>query len=411
MEEEREERGEGGEGGEREQGGESEEEEYAAMGGGRGAGEEVGILASLRQQWQQNVEAAREAAEARQAAERLLNDLRAHHTTKDQKDRQKDQSLAFRELQWKRRHQRDIQEEVLAVREEISRVVAAFQEVSLAGVPERTATDRACADVAQAAALSALFPEPDSAAGSGALAGGSAGGSADLGGADWVPALGEAVYVRRFGSSMRGTVVAMGGGPGEGSGEGGSGLATAARLVTVQLGNLRLQVQRGDLLPADADNNDGGDGGSQTRADGEPAGRRGVPGGMFGACWEQDDGNIDGISNTNGNSASKRGGRFPSPSSFSSSSSSSSLPAVREAAVQTARNTVDVRGRSVEDALAEVDLAVQSRPPGAVLFIVHGLGTGVLRAAVLKYLSGSPLVSRHEPESRLNIGCTIAYIG
>ncbi|CAI5531037.1 unnamed protein product [Closterium sp. Naga37s-1] len=281
-------------------------------------------------------------------------------------------------------------EEVLAAREEISCVVAAFQEASLAGVPERAATEQACADVAAVAALAGLSPEADSALVSDSSVGSSGGYS---GGADWVPVLGEPMYVRRFGTSMRGTVVAVGGGSGEGSAE-----TAGARSVTVQLGNLRLQVQRADLLPA-ADGSGGG------RTDGE-AGRRGPTGGLFGSQWEHDDDSND-SSSTNSTRGLKRGCQFPSPS----SSSSTPLPVVREAAVQTAQNTVDVRGRSAEDALAAVDVAVQSSPPGAVLFIVHGLGTGVLRAAVLKYLSGSPLVSRHEAESRLNIGCTIVYIG
>ncbi|CAI5534435.1 unnamed protein product [Closterium sp. Naga37s-1] len=178
-----------------------------------------------------------------------------------------------------------------ATREEISRVVAAFQEASLAGVPERAATDQACADVAAVAALTGLSPEADSAAGSGGSAGGSAG---DPGGADWVPALGEPVYVKRLGTSMRGTVMAVGGGPGEGWGEG-SGSAAAARSVTVQLGNLRMHVQRADLLPA-ADGSGGGE-----------AGRRGGTSGLFGSQWEEDD-----YSNSNTNSyktrVSKRGG-------------------------------------------------------------------------------------------------------
>ncbi|CAI5997497.1 unnamed protein product [Closterium sp. NIES-64] len=203
-------------------------------------------------------------------------------------------------------------------------VVAAFQEASLAGVPERAATDQACADVAAVAALTGHSPEANAAI--------------------------------------------VGGGSGEGLAE-----AAAARSVTVQLGNLRLQVQRADILPA-------ADGSGDGRTDGE-AGRRGPTGGLFGSEWEQED-DSNNSSSMNSTRGLKRGGQFPSPS----SASSTPLPAVREAAVQTARNTVDVRGRSAEDALAAVDLAVQSTPAGAVLFIVHGLGTGVLRAAVLKYL-------------------------
>ncbi|CAI5486666.1 unnamed protein product [Closterium sp. Naga37s-1] len=205
------------------------------------------------------------------------------------------------------------------------------------------------------------------------MVGGSAG---DPGGADWIPALGEPVYVRRFGTSMRGTVVAVGGGSGEGLAE-----AAAARSVTVQLGNLRLQVQRADLLPA-------ADGSGDGRTDGE-AGRRGPTGGLFGSEWEQED-DSNNSSSTNSTRGLKRGGQFPSPS----SASSTPLPAVREAAVQTARNTVDVRGRSAEDALAAVDLAVQSTPAGAVLFIVHGLGTGLEELLTISYLQLSFLLTK-----------------
>ncbi|CAI6006585.1 unnamed protein product [Closterium sp. NIES-65] len=237
---------------------------------------------------------------------------------------QQEQPLPVREVLWKRRHQRDVQEEDLQRGRRFPCVVAAFQEASLAGVPERAATDQACADVAAVAALTGHSPEANAAI--------------------------------------------VGGGSGEGLAE-----AAAARSVTVQLGNLRLQVQRADILPA-------ADGSGDGRTDGE-AGRRGPTGGLFGSEWEQED-DSNNSSSMNSTRGLKRGGQFPSPS----SASSTPLPAVREAAVQTARNTVDVRGRSAEDALAAVDLAVQSTPAGAVLFIVHGLGTGVLRAAVLKYL-------------------------
>ena len=86
------------------------------------------------------------------------------------------------------------------------------------------------------------------------------------------------------------------------------------------------------------------------------------------------------------------------------------MPPVQEAEVQTSRNTVDVRGMTVDEALSEVDLAIQSRASGAVLFIIHGIGSGALRAAVLQYLTTSSYVASFKAESKLNIGCTIARI-
>lgn len=81
------------------------------------------------------------------------------------------------------------------------------------------------------------------------------------------------------------------------------------------------------------------------------------------------------------------------------------------AAIQTSRNTVDLRGMRVEDALMHLDFALlrQSRR-GSVLFVVHGEGTGALRAAVLQKLKGHSLVSKFEQESPMNYGCTVVYI-
>ena len=78
-------------------------------------------------------------------------------------------------------------------------------------------------------------------------------------------------------------------------------------------------------------------------------------------------------------------------------------------AIQTSRNTVDLRGMYVEDALMHLDFSIRKNRR-SVLFIVHGEGTGALRAGVLKKLKEHPLVSKFEQESPMNYGCTIAYV-
>lgn len=79
-------------------------------------------------------------------------------------------------------------------------------------------------------------------------------------------------------------------------------------------------------------------------------------------------------------------------------------------AIQTSRNTVDVRGRTADDATAEVQSAVLAAPSGMALFVVHGVGTGRVRAAVLQQLRGMQRVSKLEEAEASNGGCTIAYI-
>ncbi len=79
-------------------------------------------------------------------------------------------------------------------------------------------------------------------------------------------------------------------------------------------------------------------------------------------------------------------------------------------AIQTSQNTVDVRGRTADDAAAEVRSAVLAAPSGMALFVVHGVGTGRVRAAVLQQLRGIQRVSKLEEAEASNGGCTVAYI-
>lgn len=78
-------------------------------------------------------------------------------------------------------------------------------------------------------------------------------------------------------------------------------------------------------------------------------------------------------------------------------------------AIQTSRNTVDVRGRTADDAAAEVQAAVLSAQSGC-LFVVHGVGTGRVRAEVLKMLRRMPRVVRLEEAEASNGGCTVAHL-
>ncbi|XP_057949257.1 uncharacterized protein LOC131144570 isoform X2 [Malania oleifera] len=78
--------------------------------------------------------------------------------------------------------------------------------------------------------------------------------------------------------------------------------------------------------------------------------------------------------------------------------------------VQTSKNTVDLRGMRAEEASRHLDLAISTRKPHSVIFIVHGMGTGVVKGCALEVLRNHPRVAKFEQESPMNHGCTIAYI-
>ena len=58
--------------------------------------------------------------------------------------------------------------------------------------------------------------------------------------------------------------------------------------------------------------------------------------------------------------------------------------------MRTERNTVDVRGLRVHEAEAAVE--DQLRTANGPLWVIHGIGTGVLRNAVQKHLRSHPQV-------------------
>ncbi|CDO99554.1 unnamed protein product [Coffea canephora] len=77
---------------------------------------------------------------------------------------------------------------------------------------------------------------------------------------------------------------------------------------------------------------------------------------------------------------------------------------------QTSKNTVDLRGMRSEEAAHYLEMALNSRGPGSVLFVIHGMGTGVVKERALQILKNHPRVAKFEQESPMNYGCTVAYI-
>lgn len=78
--------------------------------------------------------------------------------------------------------------------------------------------------------------------------------------------------------------------------------------------------------------------------------------------------------------------------------------------MQTSKNTVDLRGMRVEEAALNVNMAINARGSKSLLFIIHGMGTGVLKEHVIELLKKHPRIAKFEQESPTNYGCTVAYI-
>lgn len=78
--------------------------------------------------------------------------------------------------------------------------------------------------------------------------------------------------------------------------------------------------------------------------------------------------------------------------------------------LQTSKNTVDLRGLRLEEAALHLDMAIAGRESHSVLFVIHGMGTGVVKERALEILRKHPRVAKYEQESPTNYGCTVAYI-
>ncbi|KAL5774491.1 hypothetical protein ACOSP7_012048 [Xanthoceras sorbifolium] len=78
--------------------------------------------------------------------------------------------------------------------------------------------------------------------------------------------------------------------------------------------------------------------------------------------------------------------------------------------VQTSKNTLDLRGMRVEEAAHQLDMAIAATESHSVVFVIHGMGTGVVKERALEILRNHPRVVKYEQESPMNYGCTVAYI-
>jgi DNA mismatch repair protein MutS2 len=82
---------------------------------------------------------------------------------------------------------------------------------------------------------------------------------------------------------------------------------------------------------------------------------------------------------------------------------------------QTADNTLDLRGAYVDDALPEVDAFLDrlAMAHAGHAFLIHGHGTGALKAGVRRHLRNSPYAKRFLPAPREQggDGVTIVVLG
>ena len=89
---------------------------------------------------------------------------------------------------------------------------------------------------------------------------------------------------------------------------------------------------------------------------------------------------------------------------------SNSVSVQQQPAIQTSQNTVDLRGLTAEEARHEVEAAVGAARSGAVLFVIHGVGTGKVRSSVLASLRKNQRVRKAEQQEGSNGGCAVVYI-
>ena len=80
--------------------------------------------------------------------------------------------------------------------------------------------------------------------------------------------------------------------------------------------------------------------------------------------------------------------------------------------VRTSNNTIDLRGDRVEAAESKLEKAINQAIDSGILWIIHGKGTGKLRAGVHDFLSHHPQVDRFElaPQNEGGSGVTLTYL-
>ncbi|KAL8138139.1 hypothetical protein V2J09_004140 [Rumex salicifolius] len=80
------------------------------------------------------------------------------------------------------------------------------------------------------------------------------------------------------------------------------------------------------------------------------------------------------------------------------------------AAIQTSTNTVDLRGMRAEEASDVLNMEILGRESQSVLYVIHGMGSGVIKERVIEILSNHWRVVKFEQDNPMNYGCTVAYI-
>ena len=198
----------------------------------------------------------------------------------------------------------------------------------------------------------------------------------------WRPAVGDTVRVLKMGGAS-GQVV--------------SAAARGGGKVGVRVGSLTVELRLADLAPAG-----GAASGSSTRA--TPRARKGK--GRAGSGRGSDS---DGSSAGSLKAAAQQLRARGALKGGSVGDDGEGGPSTR-VAIQTSHNPVDVRGMPADEAALEVQAAVLSAPAGLALFVVHGVGTGRVRAEVLRALRRMPQVARLETEERSAGGCTVVSV-
>eukprot|EP00887_Chlorella_sp_A99_P006230 scaffold3.g6230.t1 len=173
----------------------------------------------------------------------------------------------------------------------------------------------------------------------------------------WAPRAGEAVHVLKMGGVVGSVVAVRPGGK-----------------VTVRVGAMAVEQRPSDLAPAGKGASKAGGGG----------GRGGTTGGSQGR-----------------GAARQRGG---------GGGASMALAPTAGVAMQTAANTVDLRGMTADEAEAAASDAVAAAPSGWTLYVVHGVGTGRVRAAVQAALRRHPRVAKVEEEEASHGGCSVVSV-
>jgi DNA mismatch repair protein MutS2 len=81
-------------------------------------------------------------------------------------------------------------------------------------------------------------------------------------------------------------------------------------------------------------------------------------------------------------------------------------------AIRTSTNTIDVRGKRVENAEPEIERAIGQAYQAGIMWVIHGKGTGKLREGVHEFLTYHPQVDRFElaGEKDGGGGVTIVYL-